>query len=269
MSVPIPTTLVQSNAVGAIHYSASTTPSRTVLIHVTDSRQTLDALVRHLPQWEDRGWVGVQNRVLVQSTIAVLRKRRALTGFQWVKGHSGNVRNDGADSLAKVATTMTADGPNVICLLPGGLLLPGAKLSCMSLRLLRLAIHERSTTPRTKSCSRILDVVGDEVLNQSGDRPMVDAIWKSVAHRDLSRNVRQWLWHSLHGAYTLGRRWLYIPGCADRAFCEYCGQEDTMAHILFDCDIPGRRTIWELAESVVVAKKIEWHQPSVQCSDQV
>ncbi|KAF9023273.1 hypothetical protein BDZ89DRAFT_1041743 [Hymenopellis radicata] len=265
VSVPVPKVLVQSNAVGemfAVHYSASTSPSRTMLAHVTDSRPTLAALTADFPRWEDRGWIGVKNRELVQSTVAVLRKRKGPTVFQWVKGHSGNVGNDGADELAQKAISISPEANAVVRLLPGGLLLPGAKLSSMTLRLLKETIRVRSIVPATVTCSRNLRLVQDAVDDRAGSRPTVPAVWKSLQHRDLSRNVRQWMWYALHGAYRLGRRWLHIPGCEARAFCEYCQREDSMAHILFQCDVPGREDIWKLARFVLEAKKIEWYEPT-------
>ncbi|KAF9028876.1 hypothetical protein BDZ89DRAFT_898370, partial [Hymenopellis radicata] len=229
----------------------------------TDSRLAMNALTVYFPQWEDRAWLGVKNRELMQSLVATLRKRRGLTAFRWIKGHSGVLGNDGADALANQGALLPAVPDRTLRLLPGGLLLPGAKLSCLSIRVACKLIAERSSLTITKTCIRNLEIVQSAVEDRSGIRPNWPSIWAALDHKDLSRNVRQWMWYSLHGGFRLGRRWLHIPGCADRAFCQHCNREDTMSHILFECAIPGQAEIWNLARHVVEEKKIEWWQPTL------
>lgn len=70
--------------------------------------------------------------------------------------------------------------------------------------------------------------------------------------KDISRNIRDFLWKSTHNALKVGDFWSRIPGSEDRATCQICGETDTMEHILTKCAAPGREIIWKLAEKL-------WH----------
>lgn len=93
----------QSNQVGevaAVVVALQDTPNFAPLEIVTDSKYTIDGLTKHLPKWEDRGWIGIKNSELFRAAAYQLRKRSATTHFRWVKGHSGNEGNERADKLA-------------------------------------------------------------------------------------------------------------------------------------------------------------------------
>ncbi|KAF9014756.1 ribonuclease H-like protein [Hymenopellis radicata] len=266
IALRVPEALAQTSPVAelyAVQYNLALSPSRSLLCNFTDSRLAINALTVYFPQWEDRAWLGVKNRELMQSLVATLRKRRGLTAFHWVKGHSNNLGNDGADALANQGALLPVVPSSTLKLLPGGLLLPGAKLSCLSIRVACQLLAEHSPLTITKTCMRNLRTVQSAIEDRSGTKPSWSLIWKAIEHKDLSRNVRQWMWYALHGAFKLGRRWLHIPGCADRAFCQHCGREDTMSHILFECSIPGQAEIWHLARYVVEGKKVDWWEPTL------
>ncbi|PBK70294.1 hypothetical protein ARMSODRAFT_871758, partial [Armillaria solidipes] len=66
----------------------------------SDSKYVIESLCFHLRHWEDSGWVGISNCELWKVTVAILRRHGAPVYFQWVKGHSGDTGNEGADALA-------------------------------------------------------------------------------------------------------------------------------------------------------------------------
>ena len=76
--------------------------------------------------------------------------------------------------------------------------------------------------------------------------PKAAAILKAAQHKDLSRQTRYFIWRLLHDAFRVGRWWNNIPECGDRALYQECRIEESMEHILFRCDAPGRQIIWEM-----------------------
>ncbi|KAK0478879.1 hypothetical protein IW261DRAFT_1551551 [Armillaria novae-zelandiae] len=46
---------------------------------------------------------------------------------------------------------------------------------------------------------------------------------------------------TLHDGYVVGRHWKHINGCEDRIECRWCGTEESMDHILTQCDAPGQK----------------------------
>ena len=93
----------QSNQTGELHavlLAVRSHPPNGDLCIVSDSRYVIDGLTKHLRRREDRGWIDVQHSDLFQSITAWMRWRNARTRFRWVKGHSGNRGNEGADKLA-------------------------------------------------------------------------------------------------------------------------------------------------------------------------
>lgn len=93
-------------------------PTESVLIW-SDSQYAINCVKEWYKKWEANGWRThkgeVQNKDLVQAVLAEKRKRDAMgaqTMIEWVKGHSTNEGNIGADQLAvrgannaKLATT--------------------------------------------------------------------------------------------------------------------------------------------------------------------
>ncbi|KAJ7843932.1 hypothetical protein B0H13DRAFT_2239252 [Mycena leptocephala] len=88
--------------------------------------------------------------------------------------------------------------------------------------------------------------------------PKSPTIWKSIRHRDIGRNIRNFLWKSMHDAHRLGKWWLNIPECEERANCVHCGAEETLDHILLECPSPGQSEVWKLAEQFWTKKGPRW-----------
>lgn len=79
--------------------------------------------------------------------------------------------------------------------------------------------------------------------------PSPEAIWKSMRSRDISRNVRDYLWKNMHNAYKLGKSWNNIPNLEQRGLCPTCEVEKSM-ELLLECDAPGRALVWKLANEL-------------------
>lgn len=53
-----------------------------------------------------------------------------------------------------------------------------------------------------------------------------------------------------------------IPNYEDRGICEFCNTEESMEHILTQCQIIGQEQIWGLAGSLWQNKALEWSKPT-------
>ncbi|KZV93880.1 ribonuclease H-like protein, partial [Exidia glandulosa HHB12029] len=74
-------------------------PDRALRLY-TDSQNTIRMCCHWAPTYAMTGW-DCANADLVVPLVWALKRRRALTRFEWVEGHSGNALNDEADRLAK------------------------------------------------------------------------------------------------------------------------------------------------------------------------
>ncbi|KAL1738960.1 ribonuclease H-like domain-containing protein, partial [Schizophyllum fasciatum] len=72
----------------------------TPLIIYADSELIIHSYCHWARKFEQDGWT-CANSDLVQYAVALLQRRSAPVSFRWVKGHSGDKGNDGADRLAK------------------------------------------------------------------------------------------------------------------------------------------------------------------------
>lgn len=93
----------QSNNIGeliGIIKAVDTVTPFTPLDIITDSKCVMDGVTTNLQDWEEKGWIGVENSKQFRALVAKLRARGALTRFKWIKGHSGDPGNKAADKLA-------------------------------------------------------------------------------------------------------------------------------------------------------------------------
>jgi ribonuclease HI/exonuclease III len=78
--------------------------SRPLLIY-SDSQHSIQSLCRWSLSWMQTGFSTkkwkVDNRDLMERTLAAVQRRPTAVSLHWVKGHSDNAGNDAADALAK------------------------------------------------------------------------------------------------------------------------------------------------------------------------
>ncbi|KAF5357593.1 hypothetical protein D9758_007475 [Tetrapyrgos nigripes] len=210
--IKLPLYIAQSNQTGelvAAKVAAETTPQYLQLNIETDSKYVLNLLTRDMKQHEDEGYTTTANPDLVQSTVASFRARTTLTHLKWVKGHAGNARNEGADTLAKLA--LDKHRPSYINTTPMPTLqVHGAKLKSMTQALAYQAILQRKSNdgatdrPRTKTNISFVKAC----INQKFEYIPTDAaFWASIRHKDLNKKTRYFLWMAAHDAYMIGSHW--------------------------------------------------------------
>ncbi|KAI0691769.1 hypothetical protein BC835DRAFT_1407214 [Cytidiella melzeri] len=67
---------------------------------------------------------------------------------------------------------------------------------------------------------------------------------ETLKHKDIIKKVSDFLWKSMHNALQVGEYWAHIPGFEQWALCTVCKQEESIEHILTDCNAPECKQIW-------------------------
>ncbi|RDB23311.1 Transposon TX1 uncharacterized protein [Hypsizygus marmoreus] len=252
----------QTGEINAILQVAKVSPMAPLHI-ISDSQYVIKGLTKYLPSWEDRGWIGIHNRKLLKSTVSHLRKRGNTTYFEWVKGHSDDPGNDGADALA-LEGALKPEEPMPDDDTPENFDLTGAKLAAVTQALLHEGIREieAKKTPLRRQTEINLEMAKEAVKQLTGMTPTSARIWTSIRKKDFSRTTREFFWKCIHNVYKVGHYWAHIPNYENRAICSACNTEDSMEHILTQCDAPGQKQIWEMIEEVWNRKHGNWQKPS-------
>ncbi|KAI0822699.1 hypothetical protein BC628DRAFT_1326742 [Trametes gibbosa] len=210
----------------------------------------MDSLTRYQVMLEDTGYIGKRNSKLTRAILAELRSRKVHTAFLWVKGHSSHPRNKEADCLAGLGAAKST-GDTVDLSIPDALRISGARLSVITQKLAYRVIRnlkEGKLTPRPAAAANIANIA-EELRNACEYNVPEAAIWLSIRKKDVTREVRQFLWKTIHDGFMTGRHWLR-PKMSDelqeRATCTICNELDSMDHILFRCAARGQGEIYRL-----------------------
>ncbi|EIN12477.1 RnaseH-domain-containing protein [Punctularia strigosozonata HHB-11173 SS5] len=223
----------------------STAPFAHILFK-TDSMYVIEGLTKHLTKWEDIGWIDIKNADLFKATAFHLRRRSAPTDFLWVKGHSGEEGNEKADALARDGV-LKQSADDIDLNVPAEFNLRGARLMSMSQSLLYRGIMSKQGPMDTRRAALApLDMARHAIADLSGSVLSDEAIWLSTRRKDLRTPIRQFLFRALHNSHRIGGFWRNVPGYSEREKCAYCGEEESMEHIMIDCERSYSTTVWNL-----------------------
>lgn len=178
---------------------------------ISDSRYCIDGIMWHSRKWEDKGWIGVENKELFQAILSRCRARNATTELEWVKGHSEVEGNERADRLAaegaQLQRPLSQDLQPIHRFLPSG-----AKIENISQSTIYRGLKERETYTQRASTQRNVARIQDEIQEASGKRPKVHQIWRAITDKGNSRKIMAFLWKAIHNAYRCGKWWSNIEG---------------------------------------------------------
>ncbi|KAJ7851352.1 RnaseH-domain-containing protein [Mycena leptocephala] len=180
------------------------------------------------------GWIGVPNSPPLRALAAGLRQRTGKTIVPITKTSPGNTA---ASALARSGASKTEED-NIHLDVPLDSQLPGARLSSLTQSIADKGIKDMREPVSLQAA----------IKDAFSFHPKSPTIWKSIRCRDIGRNIRNILWKSMHGAHRLGKWWLNIPECEERANCVHCGAEETLDHILLECPSPGQSGVWKLTK---------------------
>ncbi|KAF8982525.1 ribonuclease H-like domain-containing protein, partial [Cyathus striatus] len=98
----LPHALASNNAaeLAAILLSIQQNYSTKLIKIISDSQYCIDALVKHLQRWADEGFIEIRNTEILCALYVTLITAPNIIALKKVKGHSGDLGNDGADRLA-------------------------------------------------------------------------------------------------------------------------------------------------------------------------
>lgn len=233
----------------------------------SDSQYVLDIATKHANEWLDGGFAGVENREIVRALVGELILSERWTALRWskVKGHSGDVGNDGADREANRGAGK--DRADSIDLTAGEKVRRmGAKVSAMTqARAYWLIKEKRPPEPRSDT-SRAIERVTAALEEYNGTGPTPQALWRAVRQQRKATTTQKFAafaWKSLHDGHKIGKFFVGMDVEQERAPCHKCDIEtETLDHILNHCRTSGQEVIWNLAKKLWEATGLEWFYPS-------
>jgi hypothetical protein len=103
-----------------------------------------------------------------------------------------------------------------------------------------------------------LESIKDTIENWDNHIPTDGQISMSIRKKALVRNIRNFIWKNIHGAYKVGNYWLNIPGYENRENCASCDCEEPPEHILTECRALGQEHLWSLAKTAWLSTGRPW-----------
>ena len=249
LRVPGPNQSNQTGELYAILHALKTFPPDWALSIKTDSMYAVHGLTRNLEKWEDRGWMYSKHATLFKDITAWVRYRSNITIITWVKGHDGITGNEEADKLANEGSKKDIPQNDPPPLAPKNTIPSGAKLSALAQRDFYRGENGKPTANRTTT--RInLDRIQACAIEYYESAPTHANIWMSIKYKDLTKKSQEFLWKYIHDAFKIGKFWRNTPDFEHRGICTLCDTEETMEHILTECEAPGRAEIWAVANEL-------------------
>ena len=144
-----------------------TTPHFIPMKIITDFLYVIDSLTKHLPIWENIGWISIKNTQLFKKAAHLLKQCSATTHFKWIKEHSGNQRNEGSDTLAKEGT-QKAIPDDLDLSIPREFDIQGAKLSTMTQAIAYKGILSKTPQQEREAATRNLQRAREAMLEYCG-----------------------------------------------------------------------------------------------------
>ncbi|KAH7903929.1 hypothetical protein BJ138DRAFT_1107255 [Hygrophoropsis aurantiaca] len=248
-----------SGAIQAILKATQLIPKNTPLKMKIQDRALIKTLTIDLQKAEDEGWTNTPNKELTKIAVQELRKRSAITHFRlWGKDISANDKK-GATDLAKRG--LDAPQTDTYDLQPDlNYAVEGIKLVRGSQRLFYKGIRNISGESKQRRGTLINLAMTKYAVHDIGGKTPADAeIWKAIRNRDIPRQIRGFVWKTIHEAYKIGKYWTRIENLENRGKCDLCGEEENMDHVLLDCDksLPIK-TVWDLSKKIWLLREESW-----------
>ncbi|EJD44759.1 hypothetical protein AURDEDRAFT_64984, partial [Auricularia subglabra TFB-10046 SS5] len=145
---------------------------------------------------------------------------------------------------------------------------PGIQLKGLNQKLATAHIraNKASKTPPRRLATVNLDRARESVAETRAKKLMDRALWQSLQRAEFSREIRVFMWKSMHEGHKIGDYWIRMDNetYQNRGYCTICGHDvpETLEHILLECNDPAREKIWNLAKELWAHKHRKWHELS-------
>ncbi|EPS99146.1 hypothetical protein FOMPIDRAFT_1125028 [Fomitopsis schrenkii] len=246
-----------SGAVAAALAATLAAPRDAPLHLLLESAHLSHFLFKNLRAWEDEGWAGVRGARYIAALVNQLRQRCAPTTFKVAStGEEGRQvlqarkRRDEAILAGELRT--------IHPVAKTAFKLSGAKLACLTQSTAYQSIRARAAPPPRNTTVIIMAGIRTHLDSTPGEETEEADIWRGIRHRDIRRNVSDFLWKGIHGAHRVGTFWTKIPKYEDRATCPVCDDLESMEHILLRCRAVGPDLIWSLVQDLWEKKGLTW-----------
>ncbi|KAJ7501351.1 hypothetical protein B0H11DRAFT_1713618 [Mycena galericulata] len=226
-----------------------------------------NAMTSQLPKWEDRGWIGVAEKLPLKALAAELKARTAKTFFVTLEDSENytTTEREGCHQahLLALEGQRNETSDQIDIQVQDNLKLKGAKLSTLTQALAYSGIKALKAKASRPATDEKIKQVQTAIHHNHRRIPTPAQIWKSIRHKDFSRQIRNFLWKSMHNAHRIGKYWKHIPECEEWGTCQSCGEIEDLEHILLKCERPGQELIWKLAETLWLKKNSHWPELSL------
>ncbi|KAJ7102968.1 hypothetical protein C8R43DRAFT_907040 [Mycena crocata] len=225
-------------------------------MNLVGSRKTIQNTMRNLESYEDVGWTGVKDKILIKSLGSALRARG--TTRTLITADDGKLDRRPIEQAKEASWS-----PDVPVLAaktdgPADLILSGAKLSSLTQALAYKGIKALRKKVNRKTTDENIALVQAAVKQHHRHAPTPSTIWKSLKHKDITRQVRTFLWKTVHGAHRIGKFWEHITGFEERAVCKHCEATESFTHLALECAGPGQSQVWCMAQDFWTQKHEKW-----------
>ncbi|KAG1765351.1 hypothetical protein EDD22DRAFT_978790 [Suillus occidentalis] len=225
----------QSNQIGelaAVLIALQSMNPLTPIKIITDSKYVIKGITTHLREWEDSGWIGIENTNLFKAIAYNLRRCPTPTTFKW------------ADQLT-LTGALHQEPDDLDMYVPRNFDLQGSKLSMITQQLAYKAITNTTHLEYKRSTLSLLDLTRYAVESLTSSLETNATIWKGCRHKNIMKKVQMFLYKMLNNAYRIGDFWSKIPTYEHRVTCQLCrGETDSMEHIFISCRDPVTKNLW-------------------------
>ncbi|EJD40384.1 hypothetical protein AURDEDRAFT_22438, partial [Auricularia subglabra TFB-10046 SS5] len=128
---------------------------------------------------------------------------------------------------------------------------PGISMHGLKQKVAQAAIREAKAKQSRgrKETNANIDQIKKDLRMYCGHVPTTTQIWRGLRSKDLSRQVKNFLWKAVHGAHKIGNYFRKMPSpWKEMAECPTCKTTETMEHILLDCPDSRQDLIWSLVK---------------------
>jgi hypothetical protein len=120
-------------------------------------------------------------------------------------------------------------------------------------------IREQKKTSARRATTNNLDIIRFAIQNITGQLETNASIWQGNKHKDIPKNIRQFIFKAIHGAHRIGEYWSKIPTLEIRAKCAHCHADvEDLEHILLECPDNAQSTIWDITKKIWPESNSPW-----------